>query len=91
MMKGKILSAQQMPDAGTFVHDELALGPAQVAHVDHGDVIASAHGVLEGVRMLHRRPAPRAVGSAGSAVSGLPGLPLWCKSWPLAKLGCLKS
>ena len=41
----------------TFVHDELALGAAQVAHVDHGDVITGAHGVLEGVRMLHGRPA----------------------------------
>ncbi len=49
----------------TFVHDELALGAAQVAHINHGDVIAGAHGVLEGVRMLHGRPAHRAADSMG--------------------------
>ena len=36
----------------TFVDDELALSTAELAQVEHGDVVVHAHGVLEGARVL---------------------------------------
>lgn len=44
------------PLKGTFVDDELALGAAELAQVQHGDVVVHAHGVVEGARMLHGCP-----------------------------------
>ena len=41
----------------TFVNDELALGAAELAQVEHGDVVVHVHGVLEGARMLDGCPA----------------------------------
>lgn len=41
----------------TFVNDELALGAAELAQVQHGDVVVHTHGVLECARVLDGRPA----------------------------------
>ena len=41
----------------TFVNNELALGAAELAQVEHGDVVIHVHGVLEGARVLDSCPA----------------------------------
>lgn len=41
----------------TFVDNELALGAAELAQVEHGDMVINMHGVFERARMLDGCPA----------------------------------